>query len=154
MITTLPFYTILITLLYYLIFFIFLSFFSPHFLSLSLFKSYQQLTNLSTKLSTYPHYLKHHSFFNFSLYFFYSPSLSLISFQKELSTTYQLIHKVIHLSTFSKTSQFFQFLPIFLLFLPIPPHFIFSINFFIFSLDNSPLLCYTLVSQLRNPTKH
>ena len=109
MITTLPFYTILITLLYYLHTFYllcFLIFLFPSFSLISFQKSYPQLIHLSTKLSTYQHIIV------FSI----SPYISY--------------------------------------FFPIPPHFIFSINFFIFPLDNAPLLCYTLVSQLRNPIKH
>ena len=110
MITPQSFYTILITLFYYLILFIFLSFFSHHFPS-------------------FPFKKVIHIFF----------------------PTYQLIHKVINLSTYH---SFFNFSLYFSHFLPIPPHFIFSINFFIFPLDNTPLLCYTLVSRLRNPIKH
>ena len=82
-----------------------------HFPSFLLSKTYPQIYPLiqSTKL-IYPHSLKHHSFFNFSLYIFY-PTL----------------------------------------FLPLSK---FSTIFFTFSLDNTLTLCYTLISQLRNPTKH
>ena len=109
MITPLPFYTILISLLYYLYIF-------------------------------YPLY--------FPIFLF--PSFS---FKKVIHIFYQLIHLSTKLSTYQHIIVFSIF-PYISYFLPIPPHFIFSINFFIFSLDNSPLLCYTLVSQLRNPIKH
>ena len=97
MITTLPFYTILITLLYYLYTFYplyFLIFFSPHFLSFSFKKVihiFYQLIHLSTKLSTYQHIIV----FSISPYIFYfSP----------YSTSFHFLHKFLHISSWQQSS--------------------------------------------------
>ena len=97
MITTLPFYTILITLLYYLYTFYLLCFpifLFPSFPFISpqkVIHIFYQLIHLSTKLSTYQHIIV------FSIFPYISPIF-------HYSTSFHFLHKFLHISSWQRSS--------------------------------------------------